>query len=75
DGTRKITNISEITKMEGDIITMQDIFIFRNDGWDDKDRILGEYTATGSVPTFMDEIKRARLQLDIGMFSKTGDAR
>ena len=75
DGSRKITNISEITKMEGEIITMQDIFIFRNDGWDDNDRIMGEYVATGSVPTFMDEIKRARLQLDIGIFSKIGDAR
>ena len=70
DGTRKVTHVSEITKMEGEIITMQDIFKFQQDGWDDNDKIVGRHLPTGSVPTFMDEIRRAKLNLDISMFTK-----
>jgi pilus assembly protein CpaF len=70
DGTRKVTYVSEITKMEGDIITMQDIFRFHQDGWDENDKIVGRHLPTGNIPTFMDEITRARLDLDISMFSK-----
>ncbi len=68
DGSRKISSVSEITKMEGDVITMQDLFVFRQTGWDDNNRILGEYVPTGGVPTFLDEIERAKLPLDIGIF-------
>lgn len=71
DGTRKVTRVSEITKMEGDIITMQDIFEFRQEGWDSKNKITGDHVPTGNIPTFMDEIKRAKLDLDISIFSKT----
>jgi pilus assembly protein CpaF len=74
DGSRKVTNISEITKMEGDIITLQDIFVFRNDGWDDNDRIIGEFVPTNTIPTFMDEIKRAKIPLDISVFSSDDDS-
>jgi pilus assembly protein CpaF len=70
DGTRKVTHVSEITKMEGEIITMQDIFKFHQDGWDENDKIVGRHLPTGSVPTFMDEIRRAKLDLDISMFTK-----
>ena len=69
DGSRKIINISEITKMEGDVITMQDIFVFEQTGWDDNNRITGNYSPTGSVPSFMEDISRAKLELDIDMFS------
>ncbi len=69
DGTRKLTNVSEITKMEGDVITMQDIFVFKQEGWNDDDKIVGKHVATGNIPTFMEEIKRAKLDLDISMFN------
>ncbi|MDD5599023.1 MAG: hypothetical protein PHV82_13830, partial [Victivallaceae bacterium] len=69
DGSRKVTNISEITKMEGDIITLQDIFVFRNEGWDDNDRIIGSFVPTNTIPTFIDDIKRAKIPLDIAIFS------
>jgi pilus assembly protein CpaF len=68
DGSRKVTNISEVTKMEGDIITMQDLFLFRHDGWNDDGQIKGQHIACGNIPTFMDEIKRAKLDIDISMF-------
>ncbi len=69
DGSRKITNISEITKMEGDIITLQDIFVFQNEGWDDNDKIIGKFVSTNNIPTFMEDIKRAKIDLDISMFN------
>ena len=70
DGSRKVVNISEITKMEGDIITMQDIFTFRQTGWNAENKIEGVFEPTGSIPTFMEEIERAKLDLDVAMFSK-----
>ena len=70
DGSRKVVNISEITKMEGDIITMQDIFTFRQTGWNAENKIEGVFEPTGSIPTFMEEIERAKLDLDVSMFSK-----
>ncbi len=70
DGSRKVINISEITKMEGEVITMQDLFVFRQTGWDENNRVTGVFEPTGSVPSFMEEIERAKLPLDISMFSK-----
>ena len=55
--------------MEGDIITMQDIFVYHQDGWTPEGKMVGRYLPTGNVPTFMDEIKRAGLPLDISMFT------
>lgn len=69
DGTRKITNVSEITKMEGDIITMQDIFVYKQEGWTADNKIAGKHVPTGNIPTFMDEIKRGNLNLDISIFN------
>lgn len=70
DGTRKLTNVSEITKMEGEMITMQDIFVYKQDGWTADGKMIGSHVPTGSIPTFMDEIKRAKLDLDISMFNQ-----
>ena len=70
DGTRKVTNISEITRMEGDIITMQDIFIYHQDGWGADGKMIGRHGPTGNLPSFMDDIKRAKLDLDLRIFSE-----
>jgi len=69
DGSRKVVCVSEITKMEGDIITMQDLFVFRQDGWSEDGRMLGHFEPTGSVPTFIEDIRRANLDLDISIFT------
>jgi pilus assembly protein CpaF len=68
DGSRKVTNISEVTKMEGDVITMQDLFVFRHEGWTADDKIKGKHIACGNIPTFMEDLKRAKLDLDISIF-------
>ena len=73
DGSRKVNRVSEITKMEGEIITMQDIFVFHQDGWTEDGKIRGRYVPTGNIPLFMDDIKRAGLKLDISMFTPPKD--
>ncbi len=75
DGSRKVTCVSEITKMEGDIITMQDLFVYKQTGWTEDGKMTGEHVPTGSVPTFMEDIKRAGLPFDISIFQPKGGFR
>ena len=69
DGSRKVVCVSEITKMEGDIITMQDLFTYKQDGWSEDGRLLGHFEPTGAIPTFIEDIRRANLDLDISIFT------
>ena len=57
DGSRKISKVSEITGMEGDVINLQDIFVFHQDSHDLKGNVIGRHTATGVVPTFIGDLK------------------
>jgi pilus assembly protein CpaF len=57
DGTRKVTNISEVTGMEGDIISLQDIFVYEQEGVDPTGRIKGRFRATGVHPKCVEKIK------------------
>ena len=70
DGSRKVVQISEITKMEGDVISMQDLFVFKVDGWDRDNRIVGHHEPVGTVPAFLEDIERAHLNLDLRIFRK-----
>ena len=72
DGSRKVTCVSEITKMEGDIITMQDLFVYKQTGWTEDGKMIGEHIPTGSIPTFTEDIKRAGLPFDISIFQPKG---
>ena len=68
DGTRKVTGISEITGMEGDVITMQDIFVFERTGIGPKARSLGRFRATGIRPKCSERIAAAGMPLPMDMF-------
>ncbi len=70
DGSRKVTNITEISGLEGDRITMQDLFVFTQTGIDQKGKVLGYMTATGSVPTFLEEFKTRGLAMDMDIFNQ-----
>lgn len=63
DGTRKITNVTEITGMEGDTISLQDIFVFEQKGIDDKGRVIGRHVPTGVVPKFIEKMETAGIYL------------
>ena len=57
DGSRKIVSLQEITGMEGDIITMQEIFSFEQTGLDENDRVKGRFRAKGITPRFVERFK------------------
>jgi pilus assembly protein CpaF len=59
DGGRRVVSVSEIAGMEGDIITMQEIFVFKQKGVSAEGKILGQYQATGIRPHCMDKIARS----------------
>jgi pilus assembly protein CpaF len=69
DGTRKVTNISEITGMEGPIITMQDLFIFERRGYDENGKVSGSFKPTGIRPKFTEKLLGAGIRLPMEMFS------
>ncbi|MCK5849301.1 MAG: Flp pilus assembly complex ATPase component TadA [Kiritimatiellae bacterium] len=69
DGSRKIVRISEVTGREGDVILMQDIFIYEQDGFTEDGKVKGHYVATGNIPSFVDELKaKGDLKVDMGVF-------
>ena len=63
DGTRKVTSISEITGMEGDVITMQEIFLYERKGIDKDGNVIGRFRPTGVRPRFAEHLKTYGLQL------------
>lgn len=68
DGQRKITSIQEITGMESEIITMQEIFAFRQTGVDANGKVLGHFQATGIRPKFADKLRNCGVNLPDAMF-------
>jgi pilus assembly protein CpaF len=68
DGTRKITSIAEVTGMEGDIITMQDIFIFERRGIDESGKVRGTFRATGVRPHFSERLSTYGARLRAALF-------
>jgi pilus assembly protein CpaF len=68
DGTRRLTAISEITGMENDVITMQDIFVFERTGISATGKVLGRFRATGIRPKCAERLAAAGRPLPAGMF-------
>ncbi len=64
DGRRRVTLLSEITGMEGDVVTMQDLFRFEQTGVDDDGRVLGELQPTGIMPTFAEMFSKMGISFD-----------
>jgi pilus assembly protein CpaF len=71
DGKRKITSIQEITGMEGEVITMQEIFVFKQTGVGTQGEVEGYFQATGVRPKFMDRLHAFGVQLSDDMFDPT----
>ena len=71
DGKRKITSIQEITGMEGEVITMQEIFAFKQTGVGASGEVEGYFQATGVRPKFMDRLHAFGVQLSDDMFDPT----
>jgi pilus assembly protein CpaF len=69
DGRRRIVSLQEITGMEGEVVTMQEIFCFRRRGVDGEGRVLGRFEATGIRPRFAERLKMRGLELSNDLFS------
>lgn len=68
DGTRKVTQISEVAGMESDVITLTDIFLFQQTGTDSQGRPLGQFRPTGLRPMFAPKLEAMGYRLDRQMF-------
>jgi pilus assembly protein CpaF len=71
DGSRRVTHISEITGMEADVISMQDVFLFEKQGVSAEGRTVGDFTSTGIRPKFAERLKAAGFDLPSNMFEHT----
>src|SRR5579859_7004827 len=71
DGTRRLTHISEITGMEDDVVSMQDVFVFEKQGVSPEGRTLGQFTATGIRPKFAEKLNASGIVLPSNMFEQT----
>jgi pilus assembly protein CpaF len=71
DGTRKVLRVAEISGMEEEVVTTQDIFMFQQEGITEDGRVRGFHRATGIRPKFMDRLMRAGIQLGPETFDPT----
>lgn len=69
DGTRRVTKVTEISGMEGEVVTMQDLFMFHQRGVDSDGRVVGDFQTTGIRPNFASKFEVAGLHLPPDLFS------
>lgn len=71
DGSRKVTHITEVCGLEGDKVTLQDVFLFNQRGFDKKGKVIGYHDATGVVPNFVQLLRRRGIKVDMSIFKPT----
>jgi len=68
DGSRRVVSITEVTGMEGEVVTLQDIFVFEKRGLSPEGRVLGRFAATGIRPKFYEKFLAAGIRLSPALF-------
>jgi pilus assembly protein CpaF len=68
DGRRKLVSVQEINGMEGDIITMTEVFKFQRHGIDEQGNVLGTFKATGIIPSFYNHLQKRGMVIDREVF-------
>lgn len=69
DGSRKVVQISEVTGRESNVILLQDIFTFEQEGFESDGRVKGYHTATGNIPYFIEDLRKSgNLKIDMSVF-------
>ena len=68
DGSRRVSYVTEVSGMEVDIVTLQDIFYFKQEGFTEDGKVRGRFVATGFVPRFYDELQRRGIPVNMGIF-------
>jgi pilus assembly protein CpaF len=72
DGSRKITHITEVTGMEGEVISLQDIFLYKQEGYDEQGKVRGRFIATGNIPDLYQSLQERGIPVDLGIFKPEG---
>ena len=75
DGSRRVTRITEVGRMEAEIVTLQDIFSFEQEELTSEGAVVGKLVSTGLRPSFLDKFERAGIKLPTVMFSTNGAGR
>jgi pilus assembly protein CpaF len=68
DGTRRVISVTEVTGMEGEVVTLQDLFVFEKRGVNQEGRVIGRFSATGIRPKFYEKFLAAGIRLPMEMF-------
>ncbi|MFH1130836.1 MAG: ATPase, T2SS/T4P/T4SS family [Pseudomonadota bacterium] len=68
DGSRRITHITEVSGMETDVIALQDIFVFKQEGFDEEGRVRGQFMPTGLVPRFYEDLRNRGIPVNMDIF-------
>jgi pilus assembly protein CpaF len=69
-GSRRVTHITEVSGMESGVITLQDVFIFKEDGFGENGKILGKFVPTAYIPDFYQELIRRRIAVNTDIFTR-----
>jgi len=70
DGSRRVMSITEVTGMEGEVVTLQDLFVFEKRGMDPDGKIVGRFAATGIRPKFYEKLLSAGIRLRQDLFEE-----
>jgi Flp pilus assembly CpaF family ATPase len=68
DGSRRVTHVTEVIGMQGEVVTLQDIFLYRQTGLDANRKVIGKHAATGFVPKFVEKIEALGIKIPRGLF-------
>jgi pilus assembly protein CpaF len=74
DGTRRVTHVSEITGTSGDVISMQDIFLFEKQGITSQGKVKGRFYGTGIIPKFAEKLKASGIALPLNLIDHSMEA-
>lgn len=69
DGSRKVTYITEVIGMQGDVVSLQDIFYFKQEGMDKRRRIQGRFVPTGFIPKFVEDMEKKGMRISRNLFA------
>ena len=72
DGSRKVVKITDVTGMEGEKITLQDIFEYRQEGFDAEGKVVGRHVPTGNIPAWVEELRASGSAVDVEIFRDAG---
>jgi pilus assembly protein CpaF len=70
DGSRRVVSITEVTGMQGEVVTLQDLFVFEKRGMDPDGKVVGRFAATGIRPKFYEKLLSAGIRLRADLFDE-----